>query len=484
VVPPSSGACEDGTMTGQTRRNFLAGAAAAGAAAFLAACSDSGKGAAASTSPRTTATTPTTTIPPTTAPPTTALPTTTGSTTIAGGSINDVEHVVIFFQENRSFDHYFGARRGVTGFGDSIPGPMQPFHFDTATTAAACSTDPDHSWAGQHAAWNGGANDGFATRMGPMSMGYFTRADLPYYWALADEYTLCDHSFSSVLGPTTPNRLYSMSATIDPQGAGGGPVTSNLNGPFTWTTYPERLQAAGVSWRVYHEADDYDDNPLKFFASFQNLADTDPLFDAAMRNRSADAFVTDVAKGDIPQVSWIVAPAAKSEHPSWAPAVGEDLTATILAALMANPEVWKKTVFILSYDENGGFFDHVAPPVPPKGTADEFIGDEPIGLGFRVPTLVVSPWSRGGGVCSDVFDHTSTLRFLEQRFGVEVPNLSAWRRSTCGDITTALDFSSFDASVPSLPSTAERMQQVLAGCADLPQPVVPVRQTPPTTELA
>jgi phospholipase C len=463
-------------MTGRTRRDFLAGAAAAGAAAWLAGCSDSGTGSTAATS---SPSTPTTVAAPTTLTPTTVLPT---STTVAGGSINDVEHVVILFQENRSFDHYFGARRGVTGFADTIAGPMQPFHFETATTAAACSSDPDHSWEGQHAAWNGGANDGFSTRMGPMSMGYFTRADLPYYWALADEFTLCDHSFSSVLGPTTPNRLYSMSATIDPRGAGGGPVTSNLNGPFTWTTYPERLQAAGVSWRVYHEVDDYDDNPLKFFASFQNLVDNDPLFDAAMRNRSADAFVTDVAKGDIPQVSWIVAPAAKSEHPSWAPAVGEDLTATILAALMANPEVWKKTVFILSYDENGGFFDHVPPPVPPKGTADEFVGGEPIGLGFRVPTLVVSPWSRGGAVCADVFDHTSTLRFLEQRFGVEVPNLSAWRRSTCGDLTSTLDFAAFDPSVPTLPSTKERMQQVLDGCATLPHPVAPASPTPPTTE--
>jgi phospholipase C len=313
-------------------------------------------------------------------------------------------------------------------------------------------------------------------------MGYFRRADVPYYRQLADEFTLCDQYFCSVLGPTTPNRLYSMSATIDPDSTGGGPVIQNLTGPFTWTTYPERLQAAGISWRVYHEVDDYDDNPLKFFANFQNLATTDPLYDAAILNRSADAFMQDAAAGNLPQVSWIVAPTAKSEHPSFPPAVGEDLSATILAALMGNAALWAKTVFILSYDENGGFFDHVAPPSAPAGTAGEFVADQPIGLGFRVPTTVVSPWSRGGKVCSDVFDHTSTLLFLEQRFGVEVPNISDWRRATCGDLTSTLDFTSFDPSVPALPDTAGRAAAVLAACSTLPPAAPPDPQVPPATE--
>ena len=469
-------------MSSISRRTFLSGAAGL-VTAGLAACSSDGGGAATASSPATTGATSTSgTTAATTA--LTSVPTTgaSTSTTIAGGSLTDVEHVVIFFQENRSFDHYFGTRHGVTGFGDRINSSIQPYHFDTATTAAACSADPDHGWAAQHEAWNHGANDGFATAQGAVAMGYFTRADLPYYSALADEFTLCDHYFCSVLGPTTPNRLYSMSATIDPAGAGGGPVIGNLTGPFTWTTYPERLQQAGISWRVYHEEDDFDDNPLKFFAQFQNLATSDPLYQAAMLNRSADAFVNDCASGDLPQVSWIVAPTAKSEHPSFPPAVGEDLSATFLAALMANPTLWAKTVFILSYDENGGFFDHVPPPVPPAGTAGELINGVPIGLGFRVPTTVISPWSRGGKVCTDVFDHTSTLKFLEQRFGVEVPNLSDWRRSTCGDLTSALDFNTFDASVPTLPSTAARAAKVLADCRTLPQPTAPSTQTPPTTE--
>ncbi|MBI4934506.1 MAG: phospholipase [Actinobacteria bacterium] len=462
-------------MVAWSRRQFLGGTAGL-LAAGLVGCADDDEAASSTAGP------PSSTTVASSSTNTTSTNTTITNTTIAGGSIADVEHVVIFFQENRSFDHYFGTRRGVRGFGEPQAGTMTPYWMDTATTSGACGPDPDHGWAGQHLAWANGTNSGFGDRMGPAALGYFRRSDLPYYWALADEFTLCDQYFCSVIGPTTPNRLYSMSATIDPDGLGGGPVIENLTGPFTWTTYPERLQAAGVSWRVYHELDDYDDNPLKFFANFQGLSATDPLYDAAIANRSADAFMTDAAAGNLPQVSWIVAPTAKSEHPSFPPAVGEDLTATILAALMGNTELWKKTVFILSYDENGGFYDHVPPPVAPKGTAGEYVGDEPIGLGFRVPTTVISPWSRGGRVCSEVFDHTSTLLFLEQRFGVEVPNISEWRRSTCADLTAALDFSSHDPSVPVLPGTSERATAVVAGCTTLPAAAPPASPEAPQLE--
>ena len=395
--------------------------------------------------------------------------------------MKDVEHVVILFQENRSFDHFFGTRRGVEGFGSALPTGVVPFRLDSAVSSA-CLPDPDHGWGGQHRAWNNGKNDGFVP--GSAAMGYYARPDIPYYSALADEFTLCDHYFSSVLGPTTPNRLYTMSATLDAAATGGGPVIQNLTGPFTWTTYPERLQQAGISWRVYHEADDFDDNALKFFKQFQGLAPTDALFDSAMLNRPAGAFAADVAAGNLPQVSWIVAPTVQSEHPPFPVAVGEDYTAQIVSALMGNPKVWASTVFILSYDENGGYYDHVAPPTAPAGTAKEYVGDLPIGLGFRVPTTVVSPWSRGGRVCSDVLDHTSTLLFLEKRFGVEVPNISDWRRSTSGDLTTALDFSGFDASVPALPATKERAAALTAACQKLPAAKPPATPVPPTVESA
>ncbi len=403
------------------------------------------------------------------------------------GSLNDVDHVVILIQENRSFDHYFGMRDGVRGFRDTEVlkrpdgrpiwfqdtdkhpgGIIHPFHLDPKNTNAACGADPPHGWFDQHNYWDAGRLGGFA-RLGTQNMGYFLPEDIAYHTALADNFTLCDHSFCSVIGPTTPNRLYAWTASIDAEGVAGGPAIENFTGPFRWETYPERLQKAGVSWRVYHEEDDFDDNSLKYFANFQNLAATDPLYDAAIRNRPSDAFATDVAAGNLPQVSWIVAPTAESEHPGpGAPWPGIAFVARQLGALMNNPKVWAKTVFILTYDENGGWFDHVPPPVAPPGTPGEFAGDTPIGLGFRVPTIVASPWSRGGQLSSTVFDLTSTLRLLETRFGVEIPNLSTWRRETCGDLSELLDFSSTDLTIPQLPEVDDAQEQAEA-CRSLPE---------------
>lgn len=413
-------------------------------------------------------------------------------------SLRDIDHVVILIQENRSFDHYFGTRPGVTGFGDPDAmkradgrsvfhqdseahpdGYVLPFPLRPTETSDGCGIDPPHTWIPQHIYYDEGRMGGFA-RLGGIPMGYYTKADLGYYWALADAFTLCDHSFCSVIGSTTPNRLYAWSASIDPDGKQGGPVIENLTGPFRWETYPERLERAGVSWRVYHEADDFDDNPLKWFAAYQGLAEAHPLHDGAMRNRDAGAFAADVASGDLPQVSWIVAPAALSEHPSLgAPFLGIDFTARHLGALMANPEVWAKTVFVLTYDENGGWFDHVAPPVAPPGTPGEYVDGHPIGMGFRVPTLVASPYSRGGRVDGTVFDHTSVLRLLETRFGVEVPNISAWRREAAGDLSTVLDFARPDLSVPELPDTSDG-QARLAACRALPKVGPPPTQSMPT----
>jgi phospholipase C len=198
------------------------------------------------------------------------------------GSINDIGHVVIFMQENRSFDHYFGKLSGVRGFGDTsllrfpngsdvfhqtTSGPsggsvLQPWHLDTATTNAQRIVDLDHSWSGTHSAWNGGLYNNWIPAKTKTTMGYYARADIPWQYALADAFTVCDQYFCSVQGPTNPNRLYQWSGWIDPNGTGGGPVTDNSEKGYTWTTYPERLQAAGISWKVYQEADNFDDNPL------------------------------------------------------------------------------------------------------------------------------------------------------------------------------------------------------------------------------
>lgn len=448
--------------------------------------------------------------------------------------LSDIEHVIIFIQENRSFDHYFGSYRGVRGFSDkssafqqpdpsntTIPpvGSLLPFHLDTSTTNAACTHDISHDWIPQHQSWNNGAMDGFVTSRIPinandavLSMGYYTRADLPFYYALADAFTICDNYFCSVLGPTDPNRLYSMAASLDPDGANGGPLLQSLvtnrsafYGRLTYTTMPEQLQARGISWKVYSTADQtiangiLSDNVLSYFKNFQDP--TSALYQNAFGPQFPTDFLADVVSGNLPQVSWLIGSVVTSDHPPAPSVFGETVLSLILEALFANSSLWAKTLFLLTFDENGGFFDHVPPPTAPPGTPGEFvtapafpdptvIGNPaipgPIGLGFRVPMLLISPFTRGGLVSSDAFDHTSILRLLETRFGAEVPNLTSWRRSAVGDLTTALNLKASDNSIPTLPSTAPTISSILTECANnlagFTPYAVPVPQSTPTQE--
>ena len=414
------------------------------------------------------------------------------SATNVTGTIQDVRHVVIFMQENRSFNHYFGTLKGVRGFGDrnalQFPngnpvffqpqgsGYVLPFHY-----TQQCLDDVEHDWDDGHAGWDSGRWDLWNQVNGASAMTYFTRDDLPYYYALADAYTVCDAYHCSVLGPTFPNRLYLMTGMMDPNGTGGGPRIDNSvpAAGFTWTTYPERLQGAGVSWKVYQQASDYYAlNALGWFAQYMFAPPGSPLHDhgVALVDNLVSAFQADVANGTLPRVSWIIPPWSQSEHPPFSPANGERLTKQLLDALASNPAVYNSTVFILTYDENGGFFAHVPPPVPPPGTADEFIGGSPIGLGPRVPTILVSPWTRGGYVCSQVFDHTSVLRFLETWTGVQEPNISVWRRQVCGDMTSAFNFTSPTTDYPNLPTVAA------INCAGGTMPSVPAQQSMPAQE--
>jgi phospholipase C len=434
------------------------------------------------------------------------------ATTPAGNSLFSVQHVVILMQENRSFDHYFGALQGVRGFGDRTALTLRngnsvfkqpnsngsskftlPFHLDTSSTSAQCVRDLDHTWGGTHSAWDSARFDNWVPAKSATTMGYYTRNDIPFHYALADGFTLCDSYFCSVMGPTNPNRLYLWSGSIDPNGTAGGPVTDNSETGYRWTTYPERLQAAGVSWKVYQNgSDNYDDNALAWFAQYHNAQPGSPLYDRGMAsvpkvtgNTVGDivaALESDVRNGTLPQVSWIVGPADHSEHPTHDPANGADFISRILGALTSDPSVWASTVFLINYDENDGFFDHLPPPVPPAGTPDEFVGGLPIGLGPRVPLFVISPWSRGGHVCSEVFDHTSIIRFLEVWTGVAEPNISAWRRSVCGDLISAFDFSSSTMSLPALPDTAALAAQAAQQCTSLPAPKPPNKQALPTQE--
>ncbi|WP_179402995.1 phosphocholine-specific phospholipase C [Burkholderia guangdongensis] len=438
------------------------------------------------------------------------------------GTIQDVEHVVIFMQENRSFDHYFGGLRGVRGFDDPRPHVLPngapvwqqppasvftknyhsrgldpsakyvlPFYLDPKQTTEY-QPGTNHGWSSGHLAWNNGFYDQWVNqKQDVLTMGYLKRDDLTYHYALADAFTICDSYFCSTPADTAPNRIFLFTGTIDPRNIYGNPPNGpgigerdNVNG-YTWTTYAERLQNANISWKVYQggtgipgdATDNFTDNSLMFFKKFQvQEGASGPLVDKGASNHTLAELKADVQANQLPQVSWIVAPAKYSEHPSSSPTDGAFYINMVIEALTSNPDVWAKTVLILNYDENDGLFDHVVPPMPPLSSGqnaqgmissslmsnigDEYLdlgqyphemgpmipgadpgGIQPIGLGTRVPLIVVSPWSKGGWVCSEMFDHTSVLRFLEARFGVHEPNISAWRRSLCGDLTSAFDFS-------------------------------------------
>jgi phospholipase C len=337
---------------------------------------------------------------------------------------------------------------------------------------------------------------------GTMTMGYYSRAQLPFHWALADHFTLGDAYHASILGPTHPNRLMATSGTIDPSGRHGGPVVATNSSADTiwscsWTTVQELLEDKGVSWKVYTPSnvgvsgrfssltkyltwgpDFYDpikttslaltDDVLRYFTAFRKQGT--PLFEKAFKQTFPNDFAADVKSGKFPKVSWIIPPLGFDEHPSASPTNGQWFVSMVLRELTSNPKVWSKTALFIMYDENDGWFDHVPPPTAPKGTAGEYLTTSkfpsgethpdtldingPLGLGVRVPLLVVSPFSRGGHIATEVFDHTSQLQLIAKRFGVEVPNVSAWRRKTVGDLTSTLFRSKHDASVPKLPKTS------------------------------
>jgi phospholipase C len=432
------------------------------------------------------------------------------------GSLRDVKHVVLLMQENRSFDHYFGTLAGVRGFDDAnalkLPngqsvfhqpdpenpnGYLLPFHLDTLTSCAERHPSTSHAFKTQHDSWNGGKMDNWmgAHRKvdgihAPYVMGYHTRADIPFQFALAEAFTICDGYHCSVLGPTWPNRMYWMTGTIDPEGQHGGPLINNKTIPegFRWTTYAERLEKAGVNWKVYNQSNSHDNenkpfNVLQHFTAYQKAGAGSPLHTRALSVDAADQFEQDARNDKLPTVSWLMPTTTESEHPDHMPAAGAAFVARKIEAVAANPEVWAKTVFILNYDENDGIFDHVAPPVPPPGTPGEFVGHLPIGGGFRVPCIIISPWTAGGWVCSQPFDHTSVLQFLEKFTGVIETNITDWRRKTFGDLTSAFRFDEDKAGPPTLPDAAKHLELARHGAATLPAPNLPdASQKPPMQE--
>ncbi|GAB3992073.1 phospholipase C, phosphocholine-specific [Spirosoma daeguense] len=551
-----------------------------------------------------------------------------------GSTYLDAEHVVILMQENRSFDHTYGTLQGVRGFNDpravTLPNKNKvwfqsnpagetyaPFRLNLRDTKATWMSSLPHSWANQVDARNGGKYDRWleAKPSGrkeyahmPLTMGYYDREDIPFYYALADAFTVCDQHFCSSLTGTTPNRLYLWSGTVREKHAMD--VKARVRNEDTdydklasWPTFPERLEDNGISWRIYQNEinlstgfvgdedgwlANFSDNPIEWFEQYnvrfsanyqkfraeslrtlpgeikaleqqittlsesskegisarrtlkqktallneltdegdQYTADkfeklsarakalhqkafttneNDPHYRQLDRLTYQDGDVTrnvaipkgdvlhqfraDVESGKLPTVSWLVAPENFSDHPS-APWYGAWYLSEILDILTKNPDVWKKTIFLLTYDENDGYFDHVPPFVAPhpnrpetghvsKGidTQSEHVDmaqelkrnvanpkkdarESPIGLGYRVPMVVASPWSRGGYVNSEVFDHTSVLQFLEgflsqkTKKPIKETNISDWRRTVCGDLTSV--FRPYNGEKYALPTSVQR----------------------------
>jgi phospholipase C len=430
-----------------------------------------------------------------------------------------------------------GAVNVTAGFGvppnsDDLGGPangaevIPPFRVNPADVSPGLMSlgrtylpGTDHSWEGTHAAWNQGQNDMWAIQHGPMAMSYMTREDIPYHHALADAFTVGDAYYCSIMGPTNPNRCYLWTGCIGnvnylglggTDGAGAGPVTSNglsvNNKYYVWETFPEVLQAAGVTWKIYQDiegspfapdfgdgtsnafAGNFTDNSMLYFNQYASAPQGTPLFDNAatgteimkiIPSASApeqaweawaehlfDQFRSDVQNGKLPQVSWVVAPAGYTEHADWPISYGAWYISQVFDVLVSHPDVFSKTVFLINYDEADGSFDHIVPPSPPPvpGAGESTVSIEneivttstpngPIGLGTRVPFIAISPWSKGGYVNSQVFDHTSVVQFIEKRFGVHERNISPWRRAVAGDLTSVFNFSNPNDTRAHLPST-------------------------------
>jgi phospholipase C len=418
------------------------------------------------------------------------------------GTIADLKHVVILMQENRSFDHYFGTLRGVRGFGDkqilTYPNGNNIFQQpDAARTDLGyllpynltdqVDGDLDHSWDGDHEARNGGVWNDWVPAKTEETMGYFTRNEIPFQYAVADAFTICDGYHQAIMAPTSPNRMYFWTGTSSGYTYNPDDYTIDFGpdaGTPEVTTYPELLQAAGIDWQVYtndtvgdsgtypeYFLGDYGDNPLWFYQQYNSTNSREggtselairgavtPWQSATARGLKIDkthaayvlsTFINAVNSNALPQVSWIVAPAGYCEHPSYTPDYGAHYVNTVLQALFSNPELWRTTALFITYDEHDGFFDHQLPPFPEPTVTDEYIEGLPIGPGTRVPMLICSPWTRGGYVDSNVYDHTSMLRFLTAWTGVQPANVTPWRASVTGDLTSAFDFQHPDFSIPS-----------------------------------
>jgi phospholipase C len=419
-------------------------------------------------------------------------------------SLADIDHVVLFMQENRAFDHYFGTLAGVRGFMDpnaQINGIRTAFQqrtdADLNTTApylnpwyvnylggdwndaTQCMAAGSNGWEENHAAYNFGLNDAWATNNTPWSWSHFRRSDIPLQFAVADGWTVGDMYQESVISSTNPNRVSWVSGTNNVPGSpqskeeGGYPYIDNNETPgcddlgincypLKWKTAGEIYQDKGISWQVFQDDDNYDDNPYAWYEQFQEAANGSELHTRGMAGQPLNDFYSQAASGTLPAISYIVGPAELSEHPPYSPRDGAWLQKKVIDAVTHSP-AYARTVLIISYDGTGGFGDHVPPYHSPKGTAGEWLEDPYTGLGntfngpgFRLPFYIISPFTRGGSVFTEHADHSSQIMFIEEwqrAKGVDVvtPEMVPWRREHMSNLLAAFDFDRPDYSVPTLP---------------------------------
>ncbi|GAB5592765.1 hypothetical protein Unana1_07665 [Umbelopsis nana] len=401
-----------------------------------------------------------------------------------GTGLEKIKHFVYFMQENRAFDHYYGTMAGVRGFNDPNVGVqgngnnlyyqpdssspdikngskyLLPFQFKG--NRAGCTVGGSNGWIPNHSALNGGLNDNWPAGNSPMSMGYETRDQIPFHFALAEEFTIADMYFQSVTGSTNPNRVVWISGT---NSAGGYDLQYNVELiKLKWSTYPQNLTTAGVSWQVFQDNDNFDDDPLAWFKYWNDLSD------GAEKSKGLGflgikEFQDRAANGTLPQVSYIVGATELSEHPNNCPAAGAWLQRQVVESVMNSP-LWNQTALIINYDESGGFYDHVVPPQAPKSEWQrnwlEFGILQSPGLGPRVPLICISPYCRGGNVYTEVADHRSTIMLLEEWIGKDGNGstrapaglISPWARQTVSSLTNLFDFENPDFSIPTLPDVA------------------------------
>jgi phospholipase C len=428
-----------------------------------------------------------------------------GSSPVTAGSLRDIEHVVIFMQENRAWDTYFGTMAGVRGFNDPnvqvnadgqavwnqvVEPSMSPatksllpwylgYQGGDSNEAIQCMAAGDNGYQDNQAALNHGLNNHWALNNTPWSWGYYKRQDIPVQFAIAEGWTSCDMYQEAQITSTNPNRVTLVSGSVNvpgsPQSPGEGGVYIDNNEvpgcdsrgincyPLKWKTVYEFYEEAGVSWQLYQDTNNFDDNPLAWFDQYQKASKNSPLAQKGMSFVGLDAFYAAAANGTLPEVSFIVGPTELSEHPPYQPKDGGWLQKKVVDAVINSPK-YSSTLLMISYDETGGFGDHVTPFHSPEGTAGEWMkdplglfGDVFVGPGFRVPFYMISPWTRGNRVLTERADHNSQILFVEQWLtargykGIQTDQMVPWRRAHMSNLVNALDLDNPDYSLPNLP---------------------------------